>query len=603
MLAILTSFVIISYILLSLGDIFTAIYNKLCKTNEEYSILDTIILGISFISILLPLSSLWLPSNHYILLAYILISIIYWMLNRNRLLKYIKIIKCNFRKLTIFQIGFIAATLILFILYLTMGPTKYDSGFYHYQHIRWNEEYSVVPGLANLEDRFGFNSNSLLLSAIFTFRFLFGQAIHMLHNTFFVLILLWSINRLFRSNYELPYIFLFISLFIIFILMNSKIMLSDSNTDAIPLLLTFYYIVKTSLTPKWINHQLLLAFILPVTLITFKLSCVVFCLISLIIFINCIKRKDKRIITFLLSSSLLIVGLWLIRNVIISGYLIYPLYQIDLFSFDWKVPKGTAILQKEHIYYWAKHIYDSEFFDRLLIFDWNGIIKLEFLRIALNFILFIFVMLSPLLFVLNRIKRYAAIDNNIYYIYAISLICLVFGYISAPDFRFLDGYIVGVFFLTINAILLYQKKGETSFTKYGKATVVLICIACILITLKYNMAIYKTYFLYTDNEYTHLLYKPLMFDRGTKFTEYKSGEITIYVTKKPGAEPGDILPATSSGGLPFEPFLGDKIQDVKTIETRGRTLQEGFRTKDEYIEPINSRVEEYLSIYLKRYEK
>lgn len=49
-----------------------------------------------------------------------------------------------------------------------MGPVHdFDTGFYHLTAIRWTHTYSLVPGLANLNDRLGFNNASFLYLALF----------------------------------------------------------------------------------------------------------------------------------------------------------------------------------------------------------------------------------------------------------------------------------------------------------------------------------------------------------------------------------------------------------------------------------------------------
>ena len=53
-----------------------------------------------------------------------------------------------------------------------------DTGLYHAQAIRWIEEYGVVPGLANLHSRFGYNSASFALSAFFSETWLIGRPMH-----------------------------------------------------------------------------------------------------------------------------------------------------------------------------------------------------------------------------------------------------------------------------------------------------------------------------------------------------------------------------------------------------------------------------------------
>jgi L-asparaginase II len=40
----------------------------------------------------------------------------------------------------------------------------------------------------------------------------------------------------------------------------------------------------------------------------------------------------------LLALSAFILLPWLIRNIILSGYLIFPFEKIDIFAFDWKIP-------------------------------------------------------------------------------------------------------------------------------------------------------------------------------------------------------------------------------------------------------------------------
>ena len=56
---------------------------------------------------------------------------------------------------------------LLFAYGSSRGYMHYDTGLYHAQSIRWIEEYGVVPGLANLHSRFGYNSAAFALCALF----------------------------------------------------------------------------------------------------------------------------------------------------------------------------------------------------------------------------------------------------------------------------------------------------------------------------------------------------------------------------------------------------------------------------------------------------
>ena len=71
-----------------------------------------------------------------------------------------------------------AGLTLLFAYGSSRGYMHYDTGLYHAQAIRWIEEYGVVPGLANLHSRFGYNSASFALSAFFSETWLIGQPMH-----------------------------------------------------------------------------------------------------------------------------------------------------------------------------------------------------------------------------------------------------------------------------------------------------------------------------------------------------------------------------------------------------------------------------------------
>jgi hypothetical protein len=63
------------------------------------------------------------------------------------------------------------------------------------------------------------------------------------------------------------------------------------------------------------------------------------------------KRKKEGIkpILFFLAMGLLIGIPYVIRNVILTGYLVYPVTAIDIFGFSWKVPRSRAIADAHEI--------------------------------------------------------------------------------------------------------------------------------------------------------------------------------------------------------------------------------------------------------------
>ena len=73
------------------------------------------------------------------------------------------------------------------------------------------------------------------------------------------------------------------------------------------------------------------------------------------------EKKWKEIATYLLLG-LLIITPYLIRNVVISGWLIYPLSALDLFDVDWKVPAQLVDADSYQIRIWGKGIHDYELY-------------------------------------------------------------------------------------------------------------------------------------------------------------------------------------------------------------------------------------------------
>lgn len=565
MLAIFISWIILAFILLSFGDMLFALCKKISIQTGNYNLVDKLLTGICLLIIPLSVWSLWMPSNHVFLLISIAISIVYWSIYRKKVSETLSSIKNAVTNLTKIQ-ALLLIALGLFSIYLFSWEQEvYDSLMYHHQNIRWSEEFAIVPGLGNLDDKFGFNSNYFLLSSVFTFRFIFGEAIYPLQSFIVTTISGWVLYELFKSNYEVKRIVILVSYTLLFWV--SIYFLGNTSTDILPNFIVFYIIARIILHPELLKANKVLYIILPILLLTCKLSFFPVCIISLYLLFLLIKEKKYKEFTFFISICCLIAIPWLIRNMIISGYLVYPLYQIDLFSFDWKVPQEVAMKQKDYIF----------------------AIGYYFLRIALRYpdmstrdpltiniltdIIYLLTIVSLTGITYYIIKRRHKIKDHIWLLYFVFLLSIFIWAVGGPDIRFIVGVLCAVIF---TGGILFLK--STRLPLLGKTTSFLFVIG-IFTWNSYNLHSFETQ-TYNSHIISHIIYKPYSvidqkktqgIDVEKDFTPYPlNNGITIMVNTNLSY---DIFPSTI-----YNTYA--KFLPIDCLEARGSSLQDGFRTKE-----------------------
>jgi len=96
----------------------------------------------------------------------------------------------------------------------------------------------------------------------------------------------------------------------------------------------------------------IVVFILSIFAVTIKLSTLPLSGLALLMMIQQLWNKGRQRSAALAGTALIILLPWFLRNIILSGYLIFPISQIDLFSFDWKYPlDATAAVQNATLWF------------------------------------------------------------------------------------------------------------------------------------------------------------------------------------------------------------------------------------------------------------
>ena len=251
--------------------------------------------------------------------------------------------------------------------------TNYDSGLYHFNNIRWINSYPIIPGLGNLHGRLAFNQSFFLYVASLNFfpYFPFG---HVIANSFLFLLafadLTWHLygltqrrdrGTLFNIFFLLPYLFgLAIILYIsVFTNMASPTPDVASSILQTVLYIWFIQIIDDVRNQKFPNDKISSLFIVATTLITVKLSNLVFvaslmaiCLFYIVPRILKVSANGTgylRVFVFLVATILV----WMIRGIFSSGYPVYPV-AIGGLNVDWAVPVEKTRFEADSIYSWAR---------------------------------------------------------------------------------------------------------------------------------------------------------------------------------------------------------------------------------------------------------
>lgn len=256
--------------------------------------------------------------------------------------------------------------LLLFLVFAygtSTGIIHYDTSLYHAQSIRWIEEYGVVPGLGNLHSRLAYNSAAFCFSALYSMAFLGGQSYHCGAGFLAFLLALVCMEAWTKERIKKPQLSDFARLTAIYYLLIIFDEMVSPASDYFMVLLVFFIVIR------WLDlmereEKLYLPYallcVLGVVVLTVKLSGALILLLTLKPAFMMIKEKRVKEIFLFLGLGILTVLPFLVRNVILSGWLVYPFTALDFFSFDFKIPKGMAEYDAKEIQVWGRGFSDVE---------------------------------------------------------------------------------------------------------------------------------------------------------------------------------------------------------------------------------------------------
>lgn len=490
----------------------TSNYNQIKLHPVFYVIFGMVFTGTiaSIISIFMPLG---LAANIIIWV----ICILYVFFDRSYLINTISNILTDNRDAPLYILIFSSFMVIIILIETAVYlPKNYDTALYHAQAIRWIETFPAVPGLGNLHFRFAYNSNWLVLNALQSFSFLGnGISYHVLNGFFLMLFLIYMLSGLkplIENKLTVPAILkLFLLPIGIYMYLNGS---SSPGTDTPAILLiwivTTYFLEFDDKKENQFHFIVLSLFSIICYMVTIKLSSIPLLIIPFfLIIINLCKVKPILLIQTGLISLLILLP-WIIRNYIISGYLIYPIALTGFFNPDWKMPKSILEYDTAGIRNWS--YFKPEHMPILIYLkNWLLGMKIQYraLMLPISTAAFLSVLFLLVKFYKSRNKLVRLFETNIKFVivFFTSLVGITFLFISAPDFRYGVGFFIlpQVLLLTAVVHLIWKNKKE-----YQKITVFYLA-TCLFCTAGFELILYQNYFYRIKDPMMYIQEKPTIF--------------------------------------------------------------------------------------------
>ena len=460
------------------------------QTIEEVS--SQSIFGVIFISFTALVLNFFVPLNKEVNSIFLIIFLITFILIFKK--------KINFYTVLYFSIISGVISFLLLVLSHIYNP---DAGLYHYPYINILNNEKIILGLSNLHFRYGHISIIQYTSAFF-YNFLFdlnGIVIPLASLVSFIILnfLFKIFESLKKKKIDFHLIFLLLILIYISYKMNRY---SGYGNDA-PAHFLFFYLISEIFKKKKIelNEQKFNLLLISVFIFLNKITMGLAILLPLAL-INFKKLKTFNYISLYLSVLLFLF--WLLKTLLISGCLIYPVKSTCIKNLDWTNINQTSKISVQSEA-WSKGWPDRKINDITMedfnkSFNWINAWSYKHLKkiykILLPYISFLIIFYLFLIFIKKKvsIKKKINYKNNfrINFVFLISLFGCLIWFLKFPIYRYGYSYIITCVAILFSTVL-YRTIIFLSFKNQKKIILTFVILSISTLFIKQSIRIVKNY--------------------------------------------------------------------------------------------------------------
>lgn len=395
------------------------------------------------------------------------------------------------------------SVLMLFTFWGVKFFLSYDSGLYHLQAISWMKDEPIVFGLANLHDRLGFNSLMFTAFAIFWLPIFELEGLLLANYLPAILTVLIFLNHLLvktpnhrSSDNTISSLFVLFSI-VCLAAMPTLLFANTTSTDLTPNIYTllsaflFFRAIeqREPLTDEVFKTHVLLWVVALFAVLT-KLSAVTPCLLALFYSLKNVNILGSLVIRYTVYFLATVTGIWVLRNFVLSGCLIFPLgfTCADTNIIPWSIGSESANLTRSTIEWWARTVRTEIPLDSInqqWLTEWIQIPSRGGLLAQITFSMAGLPLVTLLFLYLRSLKQSrkqsepittpSIQSSGVLWVALSAVIGLLFGFLNAPDPRFWWGALVTLFILLPLVTLILLNQSRSFSINFVMVVPVLLC--------------------------------------------------------------------------------------------------------------------------------